>query len=66
MLTIREAVWLTDNSYKYEELVRMMGEIISALEGKIRVSLESGWNIPPPPPLGCSSSQAVAVPELGV
>lgn len=45
MLTIREAVWLTDNSYKYEELVRMMGEIISALEGKIRVSLESGWNI---------------------
>ncbi|KAJ7413674.1 Cyclin-F [Willisornis vidua] len=37
MLTIREAVWLTDNSYKYEELVRMMGEIISALEGKIRI-----------------------------
>nr|XP_014126876.1 cyclin-F [Zonotrichia albicollis] len=37
MLTIREAVWLTDNSYKYEELVRMMGEIISALEGKIRM-----------------------------
>lgn len=24
--------------YKYEDLVRMMGEIISALEGKIRVS----------------------------
>lgn len=48
MLTIREAVWLTDNSYKYEELVRMMGEIISALEGKIRVSLESGWCISPP------------------
>lgn len=59
MLTIREAVWLTDNSYKYEELVRMMGEIISALEGKIRVSLESEWNISPP--LGCYSSQAVAV-----
>ncbi|XP_045726438.2 cyclin-F isoform X1 [Mirounga angustirostris] len=37
ILTIREAVWLTDNTYKYEDLVRMMGEIISALEGKIRV-----------------------------
>jgi hypothetical protein len=38
ILTIREAVWLTDNTYKYEDLVRMMGEIVSALEGKIRVS----------------------------
>ncbi|XP_006893948.1 PREDICTED: cyclin-F [Elephantulus edwardii] len=25
ILTIREAVWLTDNTYKYEDLVRMMG-----------------------------------------
>ncbi|OXB59274.1 hypothetical protein ASZ78_007795 [Callipepla squamata] len=37
ILTIREAVWLTDNTYKYEELVRMMGEIISVLKGKIRI-----------------------------
>ncbi|XP_007937860.1 cyclin-F [Orycteropus afer afer] len=37
ILTIREAVWLTDNTYKYEDLVRMMGEIVSALEGKIRI-----------------------------
>ncbi|ELW67826.1 Cyclin-F, partial [Tupaia chinensis] len=37
ILTIREAVWLTDNTYKYEDLVRMMGEVVSALEGKIRV-----------------------------
>lgn len=37
ILTIREAVWLTDNTYKYEDLVRVMGEIISALEGKIRI-----------------------------
>ncbi|XP_041133008.1 cyclin-F [Polyodon spathula] len=36
ILTIREAVWLTDNTYKYEDLVRMMGEVISALEGRIR------------------------------
>lgn len=34
-------MWLTDNTYKYEDLVRVMGEIISALEGKIRVS--RGW-----------------------
>lgn len=38
ILTIREAVWLTDNTYKYEDLVRVMGEIVSALEGRIRVS----------------------------
>ncbi|KAG8506389.1 Cyclin-F, partial [Galemys pyrenaicus] len=37
ILTIREAVWLTDNTYKYEDLVRMMGEVVSALEGRIRV-----------------------------
>uniref|UniRef100_A0A8C5R6W0 Cyclin-F n=1 Tax=Leptobrachium leishanense TaxID=445787 RepID=A0A8C5R6W0_9ANUR len=37
ILTIREAVWLTDNTYKYEDLVRMMGEIISALDGKIKM-----------------------------
>uniref|UniRef100_G3TG00 Cyclin-F n=1 Tax=Loxodonta africana TaxID=9785 RepID=G3TG00_LOXAF len=37
ILTIREAVWLTDNTYKYEDLVRTMGEIVAALEGKIRI-----------------------------
>ncbi|XP_072549721.1 cyclin-F isoform X2 [Salminus brasiliensis] len=37
ILTIREAVWLTDNTYQYEDLVRMMGEVISVLDGKIRV-----------------------------
>ncbi|XP_074512733.1 cyclin-F [Sebastes fasciatus] len=36
ILTIREAVWLTDNTYKYEDLVRMMGEVVSVLEGKIK------------------------------
>uniref|UniRef100_A0A8C2WTN4 Cyclin-F n=1 Tax=Cyclopterus lumpus TaxID=8103 RepID=A0A8C2WTN4_CYCLU len=36
ILTIREAVWLTDNTYKYEDLVRMMGEVVAVLEGKIR------------------------------
>lgn len=42
ILTIREAVWLTDNTYKYEDLVRMMGEVVSVLEGKIRVSATNG------------------------
>ncbi|XP_060028527.1 cyclin-F isoform X2 [Erinaceus europaeus] len=37
ILTIREAVWLTDNTYKYEDLVRMMGEVTSTLDGRIRV-----------------------------
>uniref|UniRef100_A0A8C6TC22 Cyclin-F n=1 Tax=Neogobius melanostomus TaxID=47308 RepID=A0A8C6TC22_9GOBI len=37
ILTIREAVWLTDNTYKYEDLVRMMGEVVSVLQGKIRI-----------------------------
>ncbi|XP_062874858.1 cyclin-F isoform X2 [Trichomycterus rosablanca] len=36
ILTIREAVWLTDNTYQYEDLVRMMGEVISVLEGRIQ------------------------------
>lgn len=36
ILTIREAVWLTDNTYQYEDLVRMMGEVIAVLRGKIR------------------------------
>ncbi|XP_073681356.1 cyclin-F [Garra rufa] len=36
ILTIREAVWLTDNTYQYEDLVRMMGEVISVLDGKIQ------------------------------
>lgn len=37
-------MWLTDNTYKYEDLVRVMGEIISALEGRIRVS--RSWLFP--------------------
>uniref|UniRef100_A0A8C4ZWY3 Cyclin-F n=1 Tax=Gadus morhua TaxID=8049 RepID=A0A8C4ZWY3_GADMO len=39
ILTIREAVWLTDNTYKYEDLVRMMGEVMAVLEGKIRTPM---------------------------
>lgn len=45
ILTIREAVWLTDNTYKYEDLVRMMGEVVSVLEGKIRVSTSGFYSL---------------------
>ena len=37
IITIREAAWLTDNTYKYEDVVRMMGEITATLKGSIRV-----------------------------
>lgn len=38
IVTIREASWLTDNTYTYEEVVRMMGDVIAALHGDLRVS----------------------------
>jgi len=37
IVTIREAAWLTDNTYKYEDVVRMMGEITAVLLGNFRV-----------------------------
>ena len=37
IITIREAAWLTDNTYRYDEVVCMMGEIVSALHGEIQV-----------------------------
>ncbi|GAB1600395.1 cyclin-F-like isoform X2 [Argonauta hians] len=36
IITIREAAWLTDNTYKYEDVVKMMGEIVATLKGNIR------------------------------
>jgi F-box protein 1 (cyclin F) len=39
IITIREAAWLTDNTYKYEDVVRMMGEITATLQGKFRVRM---------------------------
>uniref|UniRef100_A0A3P8SB42 Cyclin-F n=1 Tax=Amphiprion percula TaxID=161767 RepID=A0A3P8SB42_AMPPE len=35
-MVIKSSVWLTDNTYKYEDLVRMMGEVVSVLGGRIR------------------------------
>lgn len=37
IITIREASWLTENTYEYEEVVRMMGELIATFRGDIRV-----------------------------
>ena len=37
IITIREAAWLTDNTYKYSEVVCMIGELIAALSGEIQV-----------------------------
>ncbi|XP_059142499.1 cyclin-F-like isoform X2 [Physella acuta] len=37
ILTIKEAAWLTDNSYTYHDVVRMMGELVAALNGDLRV-----------------------------
>ncbi|XP_077870463.1 cyclin-F-like [Saccoglossus kowalevskii] len=37
IVTIREAAWLTDGTYSYEEVVRMMGEIVAVLHGQIRI-----------------------------
>ena len=40
ILTVREAAWLTDSTYEYKEVVRMMGELVAVLviNGGIRVS----------------------------
>ena len=37
-MTIKEAAWLTDQTYTYAEVVRMMGEIMAILGGHVRVS----------------------------
>ena len=37
MLTIRESSWLTDNTYAYEEVVKMMAELLGAFRGDIQV-----------------------------
>lgn len=36
IMTIREGAYLTDHTYSYEEVVRMMGEIAACLKGHIR------------------------------
>jgi len=38
VITIREAAWLTDNTYQYEQVVRTMGTALCAAGGKLRVA----------------------------
>jgi len=35
MLTVRESSWLTDQTYQYEDVVKMMGEIMGTFKGDI-------------------------------
>jgi F-box protein 1 (cyclin F) len=37
IITIREAAWLTDATYAYEDVVRMMGEVLGATGGNLQV-----------------------------
>ena len=44
IITIREASWLTDHTYTYDEVVKMMGELMAVFRGDLRVSVrEGGW-----------------------
>lgn len=36
VITIREAAWLTDNTYFYEQVVRTMGQALFATGGALR------------------------------
>lgn len=40
-LTIREASWLTDRTYDYDDVVRMIGELVAVHKGNIRVSCKA-------------------------
>lgn len=39
VITIWEACWLTDNTYKYQDVVKMMSSIIVSCRGNLRVML---------------------------
>lgn len=39
IITIREASWLTDHTYTYDEVVKMMGELMAVFRGDLRVGL---------------------------
>ena len=39
IITVREAAWLTENTYRYEDVVRTVGEMLAVFNGQIRVSI---------------------------
>ena len=59
IITIREAAWLTDNTYKYEDVVRMLGEISAVLLGNFRVSWLDTWTCVNCSSRACSNSQVI-------
>eukprot|EP00118_Oscarella_pearsei_P007596 m.37788 g.37788 ORF g.37788 m.37788 type:complete len:602 (+) comp32443_c0_seq8:91-1896(+) len=38
VITIKEAAWLTDGTYTYNDVVRMIGDVLGVLRGRIRVA----------------------------
>lgn len=36
VITIREAAWLTDNTYVYEQVVRTVGQCLFTARGEVR------------------------------
>ena len=40
ILTVSEASWFTEKTYRYEDVVQMSGKLLAVLKGKIRVSNE--------------------------
>ena len=49
IITIREAAWLTDGTYKYEDVVRMLGDVVATLKGNLRVSCLNNAHFPSRP-----------------
>ena len=41
ILTVREASWLTEETYQYEDVVRMMGGLVAAFKGDVKVRLST-------------------------
>ena len=41
ILTVKEAAWLTDGTYTYTQVVKMMGDVMGLLKGQYRVSTSS-------------------------
>ena len=37
ILTIKESSWLTEKTFTYDDVVRMMGDILAAFKGDVRV-----------------------------
>lgn len=43
VITIREAAWLTDNTYVYEQIVKAIGQSLFSARGNIRVATQHDY-----------------------